>query len=173
MSMSFDGANYLIGVENHQTPSPTLAAQRVSADGQFIGRDGSLIGGKLSLSTDPGNQLGGASFANGRYLVLVNNGVNMGEGGISQVDSATGTFVDPLPLLQVLTSDSAFGVRPNGFGFTISGTSGQTFVVEACANLVASDWSPLQTNTIVDGSSTFSDSAWTNYPGRFYRLRSP
>jgi hypothetical protein len=34
-------------------------------------------------------------------------------------------------------------------------------------------WSPLQTNTLTGGSCYFSDSQWTNYPGRFYRLRSP
>jgi len=31
----------------------------------------------------------------------------------------------------------------------------------------------LQTLTITNGSVAFSDPAWTNYPTRFYRVRSP
>ena len=68
---------------------------------------------------------------------------------------------------------SGVGVRTNRFGFTITGTSGLIFVVEACTNLADPIWSPLQTNTLTGGSSYFSDPRWTNYPARFYRLRSP
>jgi hypothetical protein len=32
---------------------------------------------------------------------------------------------------------------------------------------------PVITNTLVNGTNYFSDPQWTNYPGRFYRLRSP
>ena len=75
------------------------------------------------------------------------------------------------PLMQ--TSDGGFGVQTNKFGFNISWASGQVVVVEACTNLSNPVWSPLQTNTLTGGSSYFSDPKWTNYPGRFYRLRSP
>ena len=34
-------------------------------------------------------------------------------------------------------------------------------------------WQPVQTNTLTSGSPYFSDPQWTNYPGCFYRLRSP
>jgi hypothetical protein len=74
---------------------------------------------------------------------------------------------------QVQTSDASFGVRTNRFGFTITGTSGLVIVVEACTNLANFTWSPLGTNTLTGGSSYFSDPQWTNYPARFYRLRSP
>jgi hypothetical protein len=46
-------------------------------------------------------------------------------------------------------------------------------VVEACTNLANPDWQPVQTNLLATGSVYFSDPQWTNYPGRFYRLRSP
>jgi hypothetical protein len=46
-------------------------------------------------------------------------------------------------------------------------------VVETCTNLANPTWIPLATNTLTSGSSYFSDPAWTNYPSRFYRLRSP
>jgi hypothetical protein len=71
---------------------------------------------------------------------------------------------------QVQTSDASFGVRTNGFGFTISGTSGLGIVVEACTNLANPSWSPVQTITLAGGSAYFSDSQWANYPSRFYRL---
>jgi hypothetical protein len=32
------------------------------------------------------------------------------------------------------------------------------------------NWTPDSTNTLVNGISAFVDSAWTNYPQRFYRL---
>jgi BspA type Leucine rich repeat region (6 copies) len=74
---------------------------------------------------------------------------------------------------QVQTSDASFGVRTNQFGFTINWASGWTVVVEASTKLVNSVWSPVSTNSIVNGSSYFSDPRWSNYPVRFYRLRSP
>jgi hypothetical protein len=74
---------------------------------------------------------------------------------------------------QVQTSDASFGVRTNRFGFNITGTSGLVVVVEACTNLANPIWSSVGTNTLTGGSSYFSDPQWTNYPGRFYRLRSP
>ena len=71
------------------------------------------------------------------------------------------------------TSGGNFGVRTNQFEFTITGASNLVIVVEACTNLVNPAWSPLTTNTLTGGSSYFSDPRWTNYPGRFYRLRWP
>jgi hypothetical protein len=64
-------------------------------------------------------------------------------------------------------------VRNNQFGFNINWARGQTVVVEACTNLANPVWSPVGTNMLTGGSSYFSDPAWTNHPGRYYRLRSP
>jgi hypothetical protein len=76
-------------------------------------------------------------------------------------------------LPQAQTGDGSFGVQTNGFGFNINWASGQTVVVEACTNLANPVWCPVATNTLANGSCYFSDPQWTNYPGRFYRLRSP
>jgi hypothetical protein len=70
-------------------------------------------------------------------------------------------------------NDANFGVRSNAFGFNIIGPSNLVIVVEASTNFANPVWQPLQTNTLTGGSSYFSDPKWTNYPGRFYRLRSP
>jgi hypothetical protein len=74
---------------------------------------------------------------------------------------------------QVRTSGASFGVRTNLFGFTITGTTNIPIVVEASVNLATASWSALQTGTLTNGSIYFSDPQWTNYPARFYRLRSP
>jgi len=74
---------------------------------------------------------------------------------------------------QAQTNDAYFGVHQNGFGFTITGTSNLVIVVEACTNLAAFLWSALSTNTLTGGFSCFTDPQWTNYPARFYRIRSP
>jgi len=73
----------------------------------------------------------------------------------------------------VQTSDASFGVRSNQFTFKINWASDMVVVVEACTNLANPTWSALGTNTIIGGSSYFSDPQWTNCPNRFYRLRSP
>ena len=71
------------------------------------------------------------------------------------------------------TGDGSFGVKTNQFGFNINWASGQVVVVQACTNLSNPAWLPLQTNTLTSGSVYFSDPQWTNYPGRYYRLRWP
>jgi hypothetical protein len=63
--------------------------------------------------------------------------------------------------------------QPNQFGFNINWAGGRVVVVEACTNLFNPVWRPVQTNTLAGGSCYFSDPAGTNYPARFYRLRSP
>ena len=70
-------------------------------------------------------------------------------------------------------SDSSFGMRANGFGFTITNAGTPTIIVEACTNLTNPVWLPAGTNTLTSGSSDFNDSQWTNYPNRFYRFRMP
>jgi hypothetical protein len=69
--------------------------------------------------------------------------------------------------------DYEFGVRTNRFGFTIAWATNIPVLVEACTNLANRTWSPVGTSTLSGGVSYFSDPWWTNYPGRFYRLRSP
>ena len=88
-------------------------------------------------------------------------------------DFFTTTGVPIALWLPQLWTDLNLGVQTNQFGFNISWASGQTVVVEVCTNLSNPDWQPVQTNTLTGGTAYFSDPQWTNYPGRFYRLRSP
>jgi len=89
-------------------------------------------------------------------------------------ESYTDGFVSnfPNPSATWLPKIQNVGVYTNQFGFDINWASGTIVVVEACTNLVGPIWSQLQTNALAAGSCHFGDPQWTNYPARFYRLRS-
>ena len=91
------------------------------------------------------------------------------DGGTNGGGVVFGLTVQP----QILTGDGNFGVQANAFGFDITGISNQAVVIQTCTNLGSPDWLPIQTNTLNGGPVYFSDPQWTNYSGRFYRLRSP
>jgi hypothetical protein len=74
---------------------------------------------------------------------------------------------------QAQTSDGSFGVSNNQFGFNITGTTNIPIVVDACTDLSSPVWTPLQALALTNGSFYFSDPQWTNFPGRYYRIRSP
>lgn len=76
-----------------------------------------------------------------------------------------------LPTPMILNFETNFGVQPNGFGFTISWATNTSVVVEASTDFTT--WTPIATNMLASGAYYFSDSQWTNAPGRFYRVRSP
>jgi hypothetical protein len=80
--------------------------------------------------------------------------------------TVSGTY-QPQP--QILGSGQAFGVQSNQFNFTISWATNSSVAVETSTNLV--NWTPVITNALVNGSSAFVDSTWTNYPQQFYRVR--
>jgi hypothetical protein len=77
-----------------------------------------------------------------------------------------------LPHALILNQGPSFGMRSNGFGFTISWATNIPVVVEACTNLAAQDWSPVVTNALTGGTAYFSDPDWTLHPIRIYRVRS-
>ena len=82
----------------------------------------------------------------------------------------TALWYRPHPV--ILSFGPSFGLQTNRFGFIISWATNTSVVVEACRNLRTAAWAPVATNTLTDGWSYFSDPHWTDYPRRFYRLRS-
>lgn len=86
------------------------------------------------------------------------------------------TFVGARAMLwnpQPQTGDGSFGIKQDVFGFNVAGTPDIPLVIEACNDLPAGLWIPLQSCTLTNGLIYFSDSAWAHYGGRFYRIRSP
>ena len=82
----------------------------------------------------------------------------------------TALWYQPNPM--ILGSGYGLGATTNGFGFTISWATNVTVIIEASTNLGNPVWMPVATNPLVAGTSYFSDLNWTNYPSRFYRIRS-
>lgn len=78
-----------------------------------------------------------------------------------------------LPYPTILNFEPNFGIHTNRFNFSISWATNTSVVVEAATNLTNPAWSPVSTNALAGGTTYFSDPKWTNYPVRFYRLRSP
>ena len=76
-------------------------------------------------------------------------------------------------LPQIEASRDSFGVRTNQFEFNVNWAGSRSVVVEACTDLSNPVWLPLQTNFLANGSALFNDALSTNYPARFYRVRSP
>lgn len=66
------------------------------------------------------------------------------------------------------------GYGPGGgaknFQFNISWMPNAIVVVEASSDLRS--WTPVVTNTLVNGTDAFTDSTWTKYPRRYYRVHS-
>ena len=54
----------------------------------------------------------------------------------------------------------------------ITGTLQIPIVMEVCTNLVNPVWVPVWTNTVGQGL-LFEAVDWTNFPTRYYRIRSP
>jgi hypothetical protein len=77
-----------------------------------------------------------------------------------------------LPYPMILDGPNFWRIT-NNFGFLISWATNTPVIVDACTNLFNPAWTPVSTNTLTNGTSSFSDPAWTNYPARFYRLRLP
>ena len=123
--------------------------------------------------------LGNAPKVNGRLGSLDNTLFSFGTGTVYYLPGTTGwgaTFggwptarwYQPQP--QILGSSSNFGIPGNGFQFTISWATNTPVVVDSSTNLL--NWVPQSTNNLVNGTNAFRDSTWTNYPQRFYRVRS-
>jgi hypothetical protein len=80
-----------------------------------------------------------------------------------------GPFYCNRPALLWDASPSAPALAPDGFGFAVTGnTSLAGIVVEATSDLANPTWVPVGTNA---PGTTFTDTQWTNYPARFYRVR--
>ena len=58
------------------------------------------------------------------------------------------------------------------FGFTISWATNLSVVIEASTDPAGAVWQPVRTNALFNGVFYFHDPEWTNYPARFYRVRS-
>jgi hypothetical protein len=78
----------------------------------------------------------------------------------------------PYPVI-LNRNSSVVGAQSNGFQFTISWAARSNVVIEATTSLSNPAWQPIATTALTNGAGQFTDPFWTNYPARFYRVRSP
>lgn len=123
--------------------------------------------------------LGNAPSLSPAYILEIEYGAAIGaSGGIvyylpgtTNWTSNFGGLATALWLPQIQMTGISLGVQTNAFGFSINWASGHTVIVEASSDL--ENWQPDWTNTLLNGSTFFADSQWTNYSKRFYRIGSP
>jgi hypothetical protein len=72
-----------------------------------------------------------------------------------------------LPTVELYVPTLRSASVTGGFGFAITGVTNLTVVVEASTNLM--NWQPIRTNSTPPFQ--FTDTNWTSYPIRFYRVR--
>lgn len=94
-------------------------------------------------------------------------------GTVGWADNVSGRPTAPwvLPYPVVLNLPPAFGLQNDAFGFRVSWATNSALVIEACGRLEQPTWSPVSTNTLVNGWFDYKDSEWTRYSNRFYRAR--
>jgi len=88
MGIGFDGTHYLVAWTDMQSST------NWDVYGRYVGKDGAVVGDRFAINTDAGNQMGGVgTYGNGKYLVLVNTGAQLGSGGPTQVGEVSGLFL--------------------------------------------------------------------------------
>lgn len=90
MGVAFDGTNYL-------TTWTDMQAMTNWVYGQYISKNGMLVGTKVTINSNAGTQFGGiAGFANGKYFGFINGGARLGSGGLTISNgTVSGFFMGP------------------------------------------------------------------------------
>jgi uncharacterized delta-60 repeat protein len=123
-----------------------------------------MNGTPLSAATNSSLALTPAQISDaGHYSVLVTNAAG-------SVASSTADLIVTNPPPATLSA-SADGLSATGFTFQISVPTQTTYIIQASINL--QDWTPIATNSSASTPITFTDTAASNYPSRFYRVVVP
>ena len=112
--------------------------------------------GNISAATNSSYTITGVSTNNaGNYDVVASN--------------ASGSVTSQVAVLTVLTSQATLSgpvVTNSTFQMSVSQVSGLSYLIQGNTNLSTTNWVSLATNT---APFTFTDTAFTNSPQRFYR----
>ncbi len=74
---------------------------------------------------------------------------------------------------QIQPTSAGLGGQNNHFSFNLAGPENFVLLVEGSTNLAGTDWFPLQTITLTNGSFQFIDPATMSLSNCFYRVRVP
>jgi len=124
---------------------------------QWNGSSWSNLGSGMNNQVDALAVSGNNLFVGGAFTMAGTNAV----GYVAEA-------ILPVPLA-ILTTDGNFGFTNGGssFGFDVSGSAGQTLMVQASSDLT--NWISLQTNAMSNSVWYFSDSTASNFTVRYYR----
>lgn len=159
---AFDGSNYLV-TWNHavgETNSNIIL--------QFFSTAGLPIGPEFSVLTPQGTDrplIGSTLFDGNRFLVVgavatLTNGFNFASGDVY------GAF---LPRSTAAPRLDVTGPRVGAqFPLLLTGTPGINYAIQTLTNLSVTNWAALVTNSPINGTFNFTDTAATN-TSRFYR----
>jgi hypothetical protein len=101
--------------------------------------------------------------ANSNYVGVTSTYATSGTFRFDMV-SVTGGLISATPAGPALLSATAFS--PSQFQFTVTGTAGSNYIIQAATDLSTSNWISLKTNS---SPFTFTDTNSPNSPTRFYR----
>ena len=138
----YQGNNVTFTANAIGTPSPTYQWK--------------FNGGNISSATNSSYTITGVQTNNsGNYTVFAGN--------------SAGSTNSTVAVLTVLTSQATLSgpsLTNNSFKFTVSQVASLNYIIQANTNLSTTNWIPVATNT---APFTFTDTAFTNNPERFYR----
>jgi hypothetical protein len=158
------GTTWEIAVPNGLYQVRAVSGDATAFDGTFrLNVEGSLIvDGAPSITSRWVEGIGTIAVNDGR--LTVGNAAGSVNNKICFIEiTALPVLHPPIHLLspELLTDGR--------FRFTLEGTNGVTYVIEATTNFTA--WTPLFTNAPISNLLEFTDSLATNHPARFYRGR--
>ena len=156
---AFDGANYLLSwVEGLGTPDSLVRMQFLNANGLPFGM--SFVPFTSQHGKVP--MFGGAGFGGGRYFAVTTLGTGFDAPGGEVYGAWIASSVAPPQC------NSGVSSANEQFSFTLTGTPGIPYIIQAATNLAAPVWTALATNTSATGTSPFTDAKATPR-SRFYR----
>jgi len=167
--LAFDSSGSLYAANNDGT------IEKFNSSGESTVFASSGLSYPSALAFDSAGTLYAANEYNGTIVKFDSSGnptvfANTGPGGSGPYAIA---FAPPPQAILA----TGMGVWINQFALKIIGSSNQIVFVEACTNLTNPVWTTIGTNTLntflgTNGTAYFNDAQWTNYPARFYRVRS-
>ena len=98
----------------------------------------------------------------GKYSVRIVNGVGSVTSSNATLIVLASTVSNVLNIVSTGT-----GMTVNGFKLLLSGPAGSNYVIQASTDM--KNWVPISTNAAPTGSISYTDTAATNLPVRYYR----
>ena len=147
------GRVVLNAIAVHAASSATAGSGQFPLWQQFTGTTGGDVWGSTSIAP-------GATHVTMSWTM---SGIAAGEWASAAI---TLNPAGSAPLLSTLLSN-ATSLLSNGFALQLSAPAGSTVVIEASSDFV--NWVPISTNAAPNGIVSYTDTAATNLPARYYR----